>query len=122
MEFFFVWGHFLGPSFLKFGTEVRGERSNGPLVSGAGSPSSLLKDGGLVPSRAFLRGNPDRSLLWCTSAPPPIVQTDTRGGVRLRKIQNKKRTCQGSSVFVKHCQFGHLWVVANAFGLPLWIF
>lgn len=25
-------------------------------------------------------------------------------------------------MFLKHCQFGHLWAVANAFGLPLRIF
>lgn len=38
MEFFFVWGHFLGLSFcFKFGNEVLGEQSYGLPVSGAGS-------------------------------------------------------------------------------------
>lgn len=47
MEFFFVWGHFLGLSFfLKFGTEMLAEQANGLPVSGARPPSSLLKDGG----------------------------------------------------------------------------
>lgn len=45
MEFFFVWGHFLGLSFFKFGNEVLGGQSNGLPVSGAGTLNPIERWG-----------------------------------------------------------------------------